>query len=200
MISFNTSIIANNSISHILFQSINRKIVVIAWHLHEFDLTNYSLLKTISWEIIQTMIILVNINSRSTKSSTNKKTKKTLTKFVEYFSKWITNIIIFRTIAFHFFVATKKFRQTFAYQSFLFKTKSFAFDNNSIFNNSSIISIILKRKTIVFQVIVSRIKSRFRYENDILVIERNQIHVKIFRVFNYFLIIDSNHRFIIDNQ
>ena len=61
-------------------------------------------------------------------------------------------------------------------------------------------SIILKRKTTAFQITVSRIESRFRYEDDIFVIERNQVHVKIFRVSNYSFITDSNNRFIIDNQ
>ena len=61
-------------------------------------------------------------------------------------------------------------------------------------------SIILKRKIIASQIIVSRIENRFRYEDDTFVIERNQIHVRISRVSNYSFIIDSNNRFIIDNQ
>ena len=61
-------------------------------------------------------------------------------------------------------------------------------------------SIILKRKTTAFQITVSRIESRFRYEDDIFVIERKQVHVRISRVSSYSFIIDSNNRSIIDNQ
>ena len=96
-----------------------------------------------------------------------------------------------------FFEEIEKYRQTFVYQNFQSKSKIKAFDDNSTSNDTSII---LERKTIAFQIIVSRIESRFRYEDDIFVIERNQVHVKIFRVSNYSFITDSNNRFIIDNQ
>ena len=96
-----------------------------------------------------------------------------------------------------FFEKIEKYKQTFVYQNFQFKQEVKAFDDNLTFNDTSII---LKRKTIAFQITVSRIKSRFEYENDIFVIERNQVHVKISRVLSYSFIIDSNNRFIIDNQ
>ena len=96
-----------------------------------------------------------------------------------------------------FFEKIEKYRQTFVYQSFQFKSKIRTSNDNSTSNDTSIIS---KRKTIAFQIIVSRIESRFRYEDDTLVIERNQIHVKIFRVSSYSSIIDSDNRSIIDNQ
>ena len=95
-----------------------------------------------------------------------------------------------------FFEEIEKYKQTSVYQSFQSKSEIKAFDDNSTFNNTSII---LKRKTIAFQIIVSRIESRFRYENDIFVIERNQVHVIISRVSNFSSIIDSNNRFTIDN-
>ena len=175
----------------------NKKIVIIAWHFYKFELTNYSLSKTLSKKIIQTMIIFVSINFRSIKSSTIRKMKITSIESIKYSSKWIINAVCFRAIELRFFEEIEKYKQTFIYQNFQFKQKINIFDDNSTFNNTSII---LKRKTIAFQIIVSRIKSRFRYENDIFVIERNQVHVKISRVLNYSFIINSNNRFIIDNQ
>ena len=96
-----------------------------------------------------------------------------------------------------FFEEIEEYRQTSVYQNFQFRQKIKAFDDNSTSNDTSII---LERKTTAFQIIVSRIENRFRYEDDIFVIERNQVHVKISRVSNYSSIIDSNNRFIIDNQ
>ena len=96
-----------------------------------------------------------------------------------------------------FFEKIEKYRQTSLYQIFQFRQEIKTFDDNSTSNDTSII---LKHKTIAFQITVSRIKSRFRYENDIFVIRRNQVHVKISRVSSYSFIIDSNNRFIIDNQ
>ena len=96
-----------------------------------------------------------------------------------------------------FFEKIEKYRQTSVYQNFQSKQEIKTSDDNSTFNDTSIIS---KRKTIASQIIASRIESRFRYENDIFVIKRNQVHVRIFRVSNYSSIIDSNNRFIIDNQ
>ena len=96
-----------------------------------------------------------------------------------------------------FFEEIEEYKQTFVYQSFQFKSEIKTSDDNSTFNDTSII---LERKTIAFQIIASRIENRFRYEDDILVIERNQIHVRISRVSSYSSIIDSNNRFIIDNQ
>ena len=96
-----------------------------------------------------------------------------------------------------FFEKIEEYRQTSVYQSFQSKSEIKAFDDNSTFNDTSII---LKHRTTAFQIIVSRIESRFRYENDIFVIERNQVHVKISRVSSYSFIIDSDNRFIIDSQ
>ena len=96
-----------------------------------------------------------------------------------------------------FFEEIEEYKQTFVYQNFQSKSKVKASDDSSTFNDTSIIS---KRKTIAFQITVSRIESRFRYEDDTFVIERNQAHVRIFRVSNYSSIIDSNNRFTIDSQ
>ena len=185
------------SISRIWIQSMSKEIVVIAWHFHEFELANHSLSKTLSKKVIQTMIIFVSINFRSTKSLTIRKIRVTSIEFVEYSSKWIINIAIFRAIVLRFFEEIEKYRQTFVYQNFQFRQEIKTFDDNSTSNNTSII---LERRTITSQIIVSRIESRFRYEDDIFVIERNQIHVKISRVSSYSSIIDSNNRFTIDNQ
>ena len=96
-----------------------------------------------------------------------------------------------------FFEEIEKYRQTFVYQNFQSRSEIRAFDDNSTSNDTSIIS---ERRIVAFQIIVSRIESRFRYEDDTFIIERNQTHVRISRVSNYSSIIDSNNRSIIDNQ
>ena len=143
------------------------------------------------------MIALVSINFRSARFSTIREIRVASIEFVEYSSKWIINIVTFRTIVLRFFEEIEEYRQTSVYQNFQSKSEIKTFDDNSTSNDTSIIS---KRRTVASQIIVFRIESRFRYENDILVIERNQAHVRIFRVSSYSSIIDSNNRFIIDNQ
>ena len=96
-----------------------------------------------------------------------------------------------------FFEEIEEYRQTSVYQNFQFRQEIRTFDDNSTFNDTSIT---LERKTVAFQITVSRIENRFQYEDDTFVIERNQIHVRISRVSSYSFIIDSNNRFIIDNQ
>ena len=96
-----------------------------------------------------------------------------------------------------FFEEIEKYRQTSVYQSFQSKSEIRASDDSSTSSDTSITS---KRRTAAFQITVSRIESRFRYENDTLVTERNQVHVRISRVSSYSSITDSNNRSIIDNQ
>ena len=143
------------------------------------------------------MIALVSINFRSARSFTTQKIKVTSVESVKYSSKWIINIAIFRAIVLRFFEEIEKYRQTSVYQSFQSKSEIRASDDSSTSSDTSITS---KRRTAAFQITVSRIESRFRYENDILVIERNQVHVRIFRVSSYSSIIDSDNRSTIDSQ
>ena len=208
MISFNTSIITSNSISHISFQLINRETIIIAWYIHEFILIDHSSTRILSQKIIQIVIVFVFINFRFAKFSTIRNIK-TSTKSIVYSFEWITITSVFRKTILQFYQNIENYRQTFAFRNFVNRRSSFI-ENSKINNSTS------ERHSFIFEEQTSSIFSIFRFAkrfyqiNDIFISGKNQSIVNlsmkssIFRsfvkAFNYSFIIDSNHRFTIDNQ
>ena len=96
-----------------------------------------------------------------------------------------------------FFEEIEEYRQTPVYQSFQSRSEIRAPDDSS---TSSGTSITPERRTAASQITVSRIESRFRYEDDTFVAGRNQAHVRIPRASSYSPITDPDNRSTIDSQ
>ena len=208
MTSFNTSIITSNSVSHISFQSVNRKTIIIAWYIHEFILIDHSSTRILSQKIIQIVIVFVFINFRFAKFSTIRNIK-TSTKSIVYSFEWITITSIFRKTVLQFYQNIENYRQTFVFRSFVNRRSSFI-ESSEISNSTSErhFFIFERQTSSIFSIF--RLAKRFYQINDISISEKNQSIVNLsmkssifrsfVRTFSYSFIIDSDHRFTIDSQ
>ena len=179
-------------------QSINKDIVIIAWHLHEFCLIDHSLSKSLSQDLVQIVKTLIIINFRSIKFSSTRNIR-TSTKSIDYSFEWSTTSFVFQIATSQFFREIEQYRQSTIFQSFdNHRSTNQSIENSTINNSTS------KRQSFTFErqtftdFFAFRRAERFYQADDTFVSKRNQFTIRIFRAFNYSFIIDSNVNNIVD--
>ena len=194
-----------SSIINLLF-IIFRNIVFIAFDIDNFVKNHYNYVNELSNEIKYIVNVIVIINFRSSIKFQIRIFKIASTKFSNFSSKWIFERNVFNNVIRQFHEITIEFKITIDYRNFLSKNEKINFDSNfNTFVEST--NFIISKKSQIDENVsnVSRLVNRFRNENDIFVIEKNQIHIQTHvrlstnesKNFNYSFIIQSN---IIVNQ
>ena len=195
---------ANTLTSSIInsFSTIFRDIVIIAFDIDSFVKNHHNYVSELSDEIKYTVNVIVIINFRSSIKSQTRIFRIASIEFSDFSSEWAFERNVFNNAIRQFHEITVEFRTTIDYRSFLSKDEKDNFDSSFNTFVKSMSFITSKRSQIDENVFdASRLVNRFRNENDIFVVEKNQTHIQTYvrlstnesRVFNYSFITQSNN-------
>ena len=184
------------------FFTIFRDIVIIAFDIDSFVKNHHNYVSELSDEIKYIVNAIVIINFRSSIRSQTRIFKIASVESSNFSSKWAFERNVFNNVIWQFHEITVDFRITVDYRNFLSRDEKNNFDSNlNTFVKS--MSFITSEKSQIDENVfdASRLVSRFRNENDIFVVERNQTHIQTYvrlsanesKVFNYSFIIQSSN-------
>ena len=160
------------------FFIIFKNIVFIAFDIDNFVKKHYNYVNEMSNEIKYIVNVIVIINFRLSIKFQIRIFKIASIKFSNFSSKWIFERNVFNNVIRQFHEITIEFKITIDYRNFLSKNEKNNFDSNfNTFVEST--SFIISKKSQIDENVsnVSRFVNRFRNENDIFVVEKNQIYI-----------------------